>query len=241
MPATSSDDGQLATRRSKQLGPALLKVRRAQQLQGSPLLRTLDYFQLFVLAAWALFGVLRAFYLRQQGVRIIVADRTRSGLEMLCDAALAATLLSWLYLAVAYPCGLPTAAVPTWTDVRLFDSRALQTIGAVVMTVGVATYALGVFSMGSAWRMGIDHEDPGPLATGGIFAWTRNPIYVGIECLFVGVALIQGRAIFLLLTLLFASLVHCVIIREERFLKQQFGAAFTDYCAHVGRYVTPWR
>ena len=210
----------------------------APRQQGLPLLTTLDYFQLGVLAIWASFGVTRAVYLRRQGVRVIVPDRTRSNLEKLCDAALAAALLSWLYLAVAYPCGLPTAAVPAWADLRVVDSLTLRAMGAVVMASGVATYALGVLGLGAAWRMGIDHMAPGPLATAGIFRWSRNPIYVGIECLFLGVALTQGRVVFFVLTLLFATLVHWVVLREERFLRHQFGAEFEDYRKQVGRYVT---
>ena len=176
--------------------------------------------------------------MRRRGVRVIAPDWQRTPVQMLGDGMLAFTLLCWLYLAIAYPSNLPTPFVPSWASEPLIGSLTTKIVGALLMTVGVVIYKLGVVEMGSAWRMGIDRDNPGPLATGGIFAWSRNPVYVGIELLFIGTSLIEGRLVFFALTAVFVLLIHSVIRREERFLSQQHDDAFREYCKRVGRYLT---
>ncbi len=78
------------------------------------------------------------------------------------------------------------------------------------------------------------------LGSGGIFAWTRNPIYVALDLIFFGAFLVQGRAIFLALALALAGLLHYQIRREEKYLARLYGDAYRAYCERVGRYVR-WR
>ncbi|MHB8866444.1 MAG: methyltransferase family protein [Pirellulaceae bacterium] len=84
-----------------------------------------------------------------------------------------------------------------------------------------------------SWRLGIDRKSPGSLVTTGIFAWTRNPIYVAFDLLAIGTLLLQGRLIFLVLAAIIVLVVHELICREERFLSEQYGHAYRDYRARV--------
>ncbi len=106
------------------------------------------------------------------------------------------------------------------------------------MVAGVALYGLALAAFGHSWRMGIDRKTPGALVTHGIFAWTRNPIYLSLDLLVVGTFLIQGRLLFLALSLVIVGLLHDQIRREERFLAEAYGDAYRDYRAWVGRYLT---
>lgn len=94
--------------------------------------------------------------------------------------------------------------------------------------------------MGDSWRIGIDRGAPGALVTDGIFAWSRNPIYLGFELGVIGTFLIQGRLIFLVITLVLMGVLSALIRREERFLTRSYGDAYREYQSRVGRYVT-WR
>ena len=94
--------------------------------------------------------------------------------------------------------------------------------------------------MGRSWRIGIDRNTPGALVTSGIFAWTRNPIYVALDLIFFGTFLVQGRAVFLGLALALAGLLHYQIRREEKYLAGLYGDAYRAYCERVGRYMG-WR
>src|SRR5262249_9802350 len=122
--------------------------------------------------------------------------------------------------------------------VVLFDAVALKVMGVVAWMVGLVIYGLALRAMGDSWRIGIDREAPGGLVTHGIFAWSRNPIYLGFEMGVIGTFLIQSRLIFLVITLVLAGVLSALIQREERFLTRTYGDTYRDYQSRVGRYVT---
>ncbi len=76
------------------------------------------------------------------------------------------------------------------------------------------------------------------LATGGLYRFSRNPIYVGMAVVFVGFAVAMDSLIAL------AALIPClvtidrlVIVREETYLAARFGEAFAAYCKTVRRWL----
>ena len=76
------------------------------------------------------------------------------------------------------------------------------------------------------------------IATDGIFARTRNPIYVGGIALSAGVALMLGFDWTLLLHPFGFLLLHRgVVLREERYLTRKFGDEYRSYQAMVRRYL----
>jgi protein-S-isoprenylcysteine O-methyltransferase Ste14 len=74
------------------------------------------------------------------------------------------------------------------------------------------------------------------LVTDGVYRWTRHPIYVAFDLLFVGTFMVLGRFIFLVLALVLLLLLHTYMLREERFLTDLYGRSYRDYCGLVGRY-----
>lgn len=76
------------------------------------------------------------------------------------------------------------------------------------------------------------------LVTGGPFAWSRNPIYLGFGLAYVGLGLAARSGWVLgLFPLVAAVLAIGVVRREERYLRGLFGAAYEGYCARVRRWV----
>jgi protein-S-isoprenylcysteine O-methyltransferase Ste14 len=100
----------------------------------------------------------------------------------------------------------------------------------------VALYGIAVRRLGESWRLGIDRINPGRLVTDGVYGWTRHPIYVALDLLFVGTFLVLGRLIFLVFALVWLPLLHAYMRREERFLSELYGDSYRDYCGRVGRY-----
>ena len=119
----------------------------------------------------------------------------------------------------------------------LIDVTAIKILGAVLLIAGPVIYSLALVAMGSSWRLGIDRNSHGRLVTGGIFRMSRNPIYIALDCMVLGVFLIQGRLVFLALAAFLIGTLHDQILHEERFLSRAYGDAYRDYCRRVGRYV----
>jgi protein-S-isoprenylcysteine O-methyltransferase Ste14 len=76
------------------------------------------------------------------------------------------------------------------------------------------------------------------LVTTGIYGWSRNPIYLGLLLLYVGIGLATRSPWILLLALpLFFILRYGVVAREEVYLERRFGEAYRDYEARVRRWL----
>jgi len=202
--------------------------------------RFFDWFGVGVLAALGLLAVPRAFYLKSRGIRVLVVDRQRTPCQIAQDLLAMVCLLVWSYELVAGAWLLGFHPVPAGLAVVLFDSVPLKVTGGLLMTAGVVIYGLGTRGLGESWRLGIDRKKAGPLMRNGIFARTRNPIYLSFDLLLTGTFFIHGRLHLLLPALVVGVVMHLQILREERFLSERHGDAFGSYCARVGRYVT-WR
>ena len=76
------------------------------------------------------------------------------------------------------------------------------------------------------------------LQTGGIYARSRNPMYIGLLFLYIGLALRFGNSwTFLLLPVLILLITRLVIIPEEKYLLRAFGSLYTDYKKKVPRWL----
>ena len=75
------------------------------------------------------------------------------------------------------------------------------------------------------------------LATGGVFAWMRNPMYVGGTLILLGLALALASDWTVVMTVVFALVIHFgVVLREERYLAAKFGEPYRRYLEQVPRY-----
>jgi len=81
-------------------------------------------------------------------------------------------------------------------------------------------------------------EPSATLVTGGPFRASRNPIYLGMTLMLLGVALFLGSATPWALVVLFAFWIQArFILNEETHLTEQFGDAYRSYQANVRRWV----
>jgi protein-S-isoprenylcysteine O-methyltransferase Ste14 len=109
--------------------------------------------------------------------------------------------------------------------------------------VGLVLIMVGVVIVVAARREFRDHQqptDPGQstskLITTGVFAYSRNPLYLGGMCVLVGLALALSLMWGLLLLLPAFVAGHVILIQpEERHLAARFGADYRIYAATVNR------
>lgn len=110
--------------------------------------------------------------------------------------------------------------------------------GLILTVAGLAVMLLGVRALR---RHGTNIRPSQPtlsIAIDGIFAWTRNPIYVGGIAVSAGIAVALGLNWALLLHPFGILLLHRgVVLREECYLTRKFGDAYRSYQARVRRYV----
>lgn len=76
------------------------------------------------------------------------------------------------------------------------------------------------------------------LVVSGVYHLTRNPMYLGLLCMYIALALWFSLAWALLLVpLVMLAVQRLVIVKEERYLEQKFGAVYRQYCNQVRRWI----
>jgi protein-S-isoprenylcysteine O-methyltransferase Ste14 len=141
-------------------------------------------------------------------------------------------VLLYLYLIFASAFGWPTPS-----RAHLFAAPFVQWIGVLCAAAGVALMAWSLASFGASFRVGIDTDRPDKLITTGVFAYTRNPIYVAFGVVLLGEFLIQPTWLMLVYLLAGLTLLHRQVLREEVFMSAHYGAEFQAYAARVRRYL----
>ena len=140
--------------------------------------------------------------------------------------------------------GLVTVYAPLWliiTPARVMarwppDAWRAPALAAIVAGIGVylmcaSRFATEGFGTPAPW------DPPGRLVTGGLYRFTRNPMYVGLVCALLGEAwLFASRSQVVYAGLVALAFHFRVIMYEEPRLRGQFGADFAAYCGRVRRW-----
>ncbi len=112
----------------------------------------------------------------------------------------------------------------------------LQLTGLIVALFSFIPLVMGYRALGPNWRVGLGDEEKSNLVTGGIFAYTRNPVYIFFYAFFTGLFLLNGDYSLLLLSLVVVVSLHIQVLQEEKALYRRFGEVYLQYREKVPRY-----
>jgi protein-S-isoprenylcysteine O-methyltransferase Ste14 len=169
----------------------------------------------------------RVAMLRRQGVRAMnfgKQDRT--------DFLIPPFAFFYFYLVFADAFGWPTVSRQSF-----FASGAAAWVGVAFCFAGLLLLLWSLVSFGRSFRVGIDDETPDKLATGGVFAWSRNPMYVAFWWILLGQFLVGPDWLRLVYLAAATWLFHRQVTREEAYLARRYGAEYAAYCGRVRRYL----
>ena len=173
--------------------------------------------------------IIRASVMRRLGIRAIVFGNTDKS-----DFLLVPPVLAIVYAVLANAFKLPMLNVliqPFWL------SSAPGWAGLAFCVISVIGIGLTLASFGNSFRVGIDENNPAKLITGGMFAISRNPIYVCFLLFLCGLLIIHRNIIVAVMAVIFAWAIHRQIIREEKFLADHYGEEYGAYKKKVRRYL----
>lgn len=119
-----------------------------------------------------------------------------------------------------------------------FYSHFFQFLGVVIFTVGASLAIWARRTMGKSWGMPAQHDITvqKKLIKSGPFAFSRNPIYLGLIFMFIGFELALGSYL-LLLTLPLSILMYRSVLTEEKLLEKHFGREYQQYKRRVPRFL----
>ena len=129
-------------------------------------------------------------------------------------------LLHWAYPIALMPRG---AAVP---------------LGLLLVVLSLALLASAMISFRRARTSPIPIKPTTAIVETGPYRFTRNPMYVGLAALYLGVTLwVDSLWPILFLPIALFTIQRFVIAREERYLEAKFGDQYRGYKARVRRWL----
>jgi protein-S-isoprenylcysteine O-methyltransferase Ste14 len=110
--------------------------------------------------------------------------------------------------------------------------------GAVLIGASALLAGSAVYRFRRARTSVLPHRPASAFVAQGPYRFTRNPMYVGMSLLYLGIAVLTGAAwAILLLPLVVFTVDRRVIRREEAYLERRFGPDYVRYKRQVRRWV----
>jgi len=135
--------------------------------------------------------------------------------------------------------------VAMWTVARLLPPVHITgqwrfVLAGVCVGFGVIMAFLGIFAFRQAKTTvnPVNPEKASSVVTGGVYSYTRNPMYVGLTALLAGWAIwLSTPWVFLGPVAFMLYLTRFQIIPEERVMSSKFGRDYDDYRNRVRRWL----
>ena len=112
----------------------------------------------------------------------------------------------------------------------------------VWMGLGLLLFALvwvlvAQIQMQKSWRIGIDEDVKTELVQHGLFKISRNPIFLGMRIMLLGLFLILPNAVMFTILLAGGLLIQIQVRLEEEFLTRTHGESYLAYQKQVRRWI----
>jgi protein-S-isoprenylcysteine O-methyltransferase Ste14 len=117
------------------------------------------------------------------------------------------------------------------------NSFWLAGIGLALLAAALIWVLVAQIQMGDSWRIGIDEKSSSPLVQHGLFSVSRNPIFLGMIIMLVGLLFTIPTAGTLVVTMLGIVLIHIQVRLEESFLLEKYGDTYLSYQKRVHRWL----
>jgi protein-S-isoprenylcysteine O-methyltransferase Ste14 len=124
-----------------------------------------------------------------------------------------------------------------FTRVTHISSLPFDIAGLVIGLAGLSLCLYAQTKMGTSWRVGIDEQSATSLVTTGLYAYIRNPTYVGLFFFNLGLWIIWPTWAMFLLNLLFILFLEVQVRCEEDFLTTTHGEEYLSYKKRTKRYI----
>jgi len=114
----------------------------------------------------------------------------------------------------------------------------INLIGVLSLIISIIFFFSGFNIFNSYRENPLPNSDTKRLIKTGIFAYTRNPIYISFVLFHFSMFLIFGNVVYFLSSIgLFFWIDKVVIKKEENFLNKKFGEEYLRYCNAVKRWI----
>lgn len=120
----------------------------------------------------------------------------------------------------------------------IFERVFIKTFSPICIGIGVLFLLPALVSFFKSKNTLITIKPATSLQTTGIYKISRNPMYIGLLFIYVGIAIIKGNWwTFILIPFVLYIVTRFVIINEEKYLERAFGQEYLNYKIKVRRWL----
>ena len=139
---------------------------------------------------------------------------------------------------IAFLLGLVLHFVPLLSPTFPILTPLRIVVGAALILAGVTAIVLAKRGLKNAGQPSAPGKPTTQIVEAGIYRFSRNPLYLGLVAMLVGLGLSANIAWWVILSLpLFFALQFLLIIPEERYLLDRFGEQYAGYMSRVRRWL----
>jgi protein-S-isoprenylcysteine O-methyltransferase Ste14 len=140
---------------------------------------------------------------------------------------------------LVYLAGLVIGVAPTiWFPTNVVPGPVAWIIGAILILCGAVLSASAIFNFKAVGTTVRPDRAATTLVTVGPYKLTRNPMYLALALIYLGISIAaQSLWALLLLPVVLTIIVNRAIKPEEAFLERRFGTDYLRYKANVRRWL----
>lgn len=116
-------------------------------------------------------------------------------------------------------------------------SQIMNFTGIILGILGNIIFACAITTMKDSWRAGLAENDRTEMLTFGIYQISRNPAFLGFDCVYLGILFMFFNIPLLIITVLAILMLHIQILQEEHYLDKEYGIDYRFYKKQVYRYL----
>ncbi len=121
--------------------------------------------------------------------------------------------------------------------ISYLSNATLNIVGQTLLTIAVIWVLVAQVHMQKSWRIGIDEDVKTELVQTGLFKISRNPIFLGMRVMLLGLFLVLPNAATLVILFVGDLLIQIQVRLEEEFLTRTHGKAYLAYQKQVRRWI----
>lgn len=182
-----------------------------------------------------LWKIKRAAQKKQTGIDPDVIGKSKSQLQIYMSRMFKFMSLFVGILIVLHSLKLNTLSIVL--PYEKFSSLEWDILGFFIGIIGLLFCLYAQLKMKNSWRVGIDENSKEKLITDGLYKIIRNPTYLGLFILNIGVWIIWPTYLVSYLNICFFFLLEVQVRCEEDFLEKIYGEEYINYKKTTYRYL----
>jgi protein-S-isoprenylcysteine O-methyltransferase Ste14 len=183
---------------------------------------------------WSLL-IVRVLTLHRLGIKSLTLSTKSGRKNLLASIAFFGTIFIWsVFFVINAITPIDFVLFVQFWNIELI--LWLTIVGIILGTGFQIEMWVAILTMGRSYRIGVDDKSPGNLITNGIYKYSRNPIYLGMDGLVISVFMVQPNLFCLLFAIFAVTLFHVQVLREEKNLTKFYGDKYIEYCKNTKRY-----